>query len=85
MVALQRDLCAMPIWLLRDYLVKLGGQEQADGWVHGQGWRARLTQIEDYQIGSICVGQVRLEVMGEDAGVAAMWEQLEPKLMRAGG
>lgn len=85
MATLSKDLRAMPIWLLRDYLLQVGGQEQADGTIQGAGWQARLTQLEDFQIGSLRVGEVRLEITGDDGALAAVWMALEPKLMRAGG
>ena len=69
MVTDVREIRALPIWLLREYLEGAGGRSLDDGAVEGPGWIARLTQIEDYRIGSLAVGQVRLE----------------PKLLRAGG
>lgn len=85
MATLDMELRAVPIWLLRHYITDIGGQEAPDGWLHGEGWQVRLTQIEDFQIGSLRVGQVRFEMQGDDAVVAAVWQQLEPKLIRAGG
>ena len=41
--------------------------------------------LEDYTIGSLRVGQVRLEFSGEDDAVARIQALLEPKLVRAGG
>lgn len=79
------ELRAMPLWLLRKYVTDIGCNEQPDGWLHGDGWRVRLTQIDDFQIGSLRVGQVRFEMVGTAAAVATAWEALEPKLMRAGG
>ena len=42
-------------------------------------------QIEDFAVGSLRVGQVRVDVDGSDAGVARLLAFLEPKLIRAGG
>lgn len=80
-----REVRAIPIWLLRDYLVGIGGRATGDEEVEGDGWKARLSQIDDYRIGSLSVGQVLLEIEGDDASVAAALEALEPKLLRAGG
>ena len=80
-----KDVRAIPLWLLRDYLVAIGGRATGDHDVDGEGWRARLTQIEDYTIGSLAVGQVRLDFEGDEAAVAALLAALEPKLLRAGG
>lgn len=84
-IRIERIIRAIPIWLLREYLEHLGGQSGADGWLGDVGWAARLTQIEDYRIGSLRVGQVCLELQGDAVAVAHIQEQLEPKLLRAGG
>jgi hypothetical protein len=76
----------VPIWLLREYLVELGGAMQPDGSVAGDGWLARLTQLDDYRISSLRVGQVRLELTGEDAARESIQALLMRKLStRAGG
>ena len=75
----------VPLWLLRAYLEELGGRPGADGLLRGDGWQARLTQVEVYQIGSLRVGQVRLELDGQVEAVDRVRQALEPRLMRAGG
>lgn len=82
---MQRDVCGVPIWLLREYLVELGGNELDEGWVKGQGWHAQLTQIEDKYVGSLSVGQVRVEIEGETDVMEIILPDLEKKLLRAGG
>jgi len=75
----------IPLWLFQEYIEEIGGSAQADGWLHGGGWRARLTQVDDFELGSLRVGQVRLEIAGDAESVARARASLEPKLMRAGG
>lgn len=79
------EMRAMPIWLLETYFSNVGGEKQADGSLQGAGWQATISQMEDFQVGSLRVGQVRLTVTGEEEVLAALWNELEPKLMRAGG
>ena len=90
----ERVLRGIPLWLLRDYLEKLGGtvSEILDGspdveeeLVSGDGWQARLTQMEDYKIGSLSSGQVRLVVTGDADEVRGMLSRLAPRLSRGGG
>ena len=50
-----------------------------------EGWRARLSQLEDFRIGSLRSGQVELVVTGEPEVVDAMLVLLEPRLFRGGG
>ncbi len=85
MMIVEREIRAIPLWLLCEYLEQLGGRVASDGWLYGAGWAARLTQIDDYQIGSLRVGQVRLAVRGDAEAVARLQAALEPQLQRAGG
>jgi hypothetical protein len=81
----------IPRWLLRRYLEDLGGRAEAEyglseeDRLHGDGWTVTLVQIEDYRIGSLSSGQVRVTVTGEPAAVTALLEALEPRLFRGGG
>ena len=76
---------SVPLWLLRAYLEDLGGQPDGDARVVGKGWEARLTQAEDYRIGSLRVGRVRLELLGKADALAQLLPPLELKLLRGGG
>jgi hypothetical protein len=76
---------AVPIWLLREYLVEAGGRELPDGSVAGAGWHARLTQLDDFRIGSLRVGQVGLELTGDEAALAALRPVITLKLSTRGG
>lgn len=84
MARIEENIRAVPLWLLEQYLTELGGERNHSGEVQGDGWRARLTQEEDHQIASVSVGQVNLELRGNDAAIQTVWENLEPKLQRAG-
>ena len=83
-----REVCelrSLPIWLMREYLLDLGGSEQPDGSLAGPGWQARLTQLENFTIGSLSVGQIRLEWQADEDAQARVWPELEKKLLRVGG
>jgi hypothetical protein len=84
MASIEQRIRAVPLWLLEQYLTELGGERNHSGEVQGDGWRARLTQEEDYEIESLSVGQVHLELKGNDEAIQQVWENLEPKLQRAG-
>ncbi len=78
-------LVGVPLWLLRAYLEELGGQSDGDAHVIGPGWEARLSKAEDYRIGSLRVGRVRLELWGEARALEQLLPPLELKLLRGGG
>ena len=91
----ERVLRGIPRWLLVGYLEDLGGikVETDDGavvgreedLVAGDGWQARLTQLEDFKVGSLSSGQVRLLVTGDPDEVRGMLSRLAPRLFRGGG
>lgn len=79
-----QEVRGIPLWLLREYLVEAGGRATDDG-ATGEGWTARLREIEDYRIGGLRVGQVRVEVEGTAEALDALEARLAPKLLRGGG
>lgn len=79
------DVNSVPEWLVQEYLVELGGQASAQGLVQGDGWRAEFKKIDDFKLGSIKVGRVRLKLSGEDSVLDTILPRLERKLMRGGG
>ncbi len=79
------EIRGIPLWLIRDYLLELGGQEEEPGLVKGVGWSISLEQIADYQIGSIKVGQVHLNLKARSEVFEPIRQAMEKKLIRAGG
>ena len=82
--AFEFTLSGIPLWLMGEYLVELGGQQVADDTVNGEGWQARLTKVEDAQIGSLRVGRMHLQVHGDAQALQKLRPALEKKLLRAG-
>ena len=80
-----RDVRGIPLWLLREYLVEAGGKAEGDHVVVGDGWKVRLTQLDDFEVGSLRVGEIRVEWEGRGEAFTRMQEILEQKLLRAGG
>jgi hypothetical protein len=85
MVRYQREMRGIPVWLLAEYLQELGGKLDSDGNVSGTEWIGRLEQMEDYRIGSLRVGQVRLVIEASEEAFEILRPGLEKKLLRAGG
>jgi len=74
----------IPLKIFQDYLIDLGGSPDGDGRVTGPGWQARLQRVEDFQIGSLRVGQLRVELEGQPEALDDLLPRLEKKLLRAG-
>ncbi len=85
MKSFRRLITGIPRWLLQEYLEEAGGREDENCRLVGEGWVCELTQMEPYVIGSLCVGQVLVEIEGEPEALAPLMAALEPKLLRAGG
>ena len=91
----ERVLRGIPRWVLVGYLEDLGGtlveaeaglaSGSEEDLVAGDGWQARLTQLEDFKVGSLSSGQVRLQVTGDPDEVRGMLSRLAPRLFRGGG
>ena len=50
----------------------------------GNAWQARLTQLEDFKVGSLSSGQVRLKVTGDPDDVRGMLARLAACFSRGG-
>ena len=78
------EIHAIPLWLLRDYLSEIGGTIESENQVIGQGWTAVLTKLEPKKVGSLRVGQVKIEFAGQAEAIAQLQTQFHKKTMRAG-
>ena len=79
-----RQIRGIPLWLLREYLEELGGTATSDNRVEGDGWQITLSKMEPFKLGSLRVGQVMMEIEGEEAAIDALMPALNKKTMRAG-
>jgi hypothetical protein len=83
--AFEFTVSGIPLWLMGEYLVELGGQQVADNTVNGEGWQAYMARVEDAQVGSLRVGRMCLQVQGDAQALQKLRPALEKKLVRAGG
>jgi hypothetical protein len=86
----ERVIRGIPIWLVRGYLEDLGARPSSPATqervaLAADAWGALLEQVEDFQIGSLRVGQVRLSLTGDDTILRPMLAALEKRLFRGGG
>lgn len=75
---------SIPLWLLREYLEELGGTAETDTYLVGDGWTAMLTKMEPRKVGSLRVGQVKIEFEGAPDALDQLKIQFHKKTMRAG-
>ena len=80
-----RDIRGIPFFLLQEYLQEMGGKPGEGGLVQAPGWTVRMTRLEPFRLGSLEVGQTRLEVQIEEQLADDFLDGLSKKTLRAGG
>lgn len=75
----------VPDWLMKKYLADLGATETAAGVMTGNGWQASVQQAEPHRLGSLVVGRIEVEFLGEPDILTGLVEKLHWKTMRGGG
>ena len=81
----EREIRGIPFFLLVEYLEEMGGTVVEEGHVQGPGWNVWLQRIEPFRIGSLEVGQSRLNFEIEDQNLDDFMKVFSQKTMRAGG
>jgi hypothetical protein len=76
---------SLPLWLLRAYLVELGGAAMSDEYVRGPGWEATLEKLAAPQASWPGGGPVRLMVRADESIAAELFPLLDQKLSPAEG
>lgn len=84
MRTITREMRGIPYFLLKEYLVELGGVLEAEDLVAGNGWKVKLTKLEPYKYFSLQVGQTRLEMQLEESLADDFLEKFAMKTLRAG-
>ena len=85
MIKEERIIRGVPAWLMGEYLKELGMIDEGNGRYTTPSVTADVEQIEDFQLVSLRVGQIRFELEGEETAVEELKVRLEVKLLRGGG
>jgi hypothetical protein len=75
----------IPYFLMKEYLQELGGTLIAEDTVAGEGWEVRLERMEPFKLGSLQVGQIKLEMQIREDVYDDFVERFRLKTLRAGG
>ena len=84
MQTITREMRGIPYFLLKEYLVELGGKLEDENLVVGDGWSVRLTKLEPYKLHSLQVGQTRLDMELEERVAEDFLQRFAMKTLRAG-
>jgi Domain of unknown function (DUF1952) len=79
-----REMRGIPYFLLKEYLEEMGGTAISEDRVQAEGWSVKLTKMEPFRLGSLSVGQTRLEIDIEEYLVDDFMETFGKKTLRAG-
>jgi hypothetical protein len=79
-----REIRGIPFFLLQEYLQEMGGKLIDENIVEAPGWSVQLTRLEPFRLGSLAVGQTRLDIQIEDHLVDGFFNRLSKKTLRAG-
>jgi hypothetical protein len=79
-----REMRGIPYFLLKEYLEEMGGTSISEDQVQAEGWSVKLTKMEPFRLGSLAVGQTRLEIDIEEHLVDDFMEVFGKKTLRAG-
>lgn len=85
MPTIVHEMRGIPFWLLREYLEEMGGTAAGEDVLAGDGWQVKMTRMEPFRLGSLEVGQVRLEIEVDADKEADFRERFAKKTLRAGG
>lgn len=81
---ISRELRDIPVWVARRYLESLPDSRGTRNGAEGPGWEAGIERLPDEPVGYLLFTRIRLSLRGDDAAVAAAWEELQPKFYRGG-
>ena len=85
MQTIVREMRGIPFFLLLEYLEEMGGKPLNENQVQGPGWTVDMSRMEPFKIGSLSIGQTRLEIQIEEHLVDDFLEVFGQKTLRAGG
>jgi hypothetical protein len=79
-----REIRGIPFFLLQEYLQEMGGTPIGANTIQGPDWIVHLIRMEPFRLGSLEVGQTKLEIQIEDDKVDEFMERFSKKTLRAG-
>ena len=84
MYKVTREVRGIPRWLLEEYLEEVDGEKQEDGSFVGYDWTATIHEMDDYEVGSLSVARIHLELEGKEEQVKKVELELKDRFLRAG-
>lgn len=81
----EREYHGVPIWVLRDYLIDLGGKMITEACISGEGWSATFLEGDPFPLGRFKLGTLHVAFEGDFAVLNRLLSAFDLKMLRAGG
>lgn len=80
-----REIRGIPKFLLKDYLVEMGGVIKSEDRVESQNFNVVIEKMEPFKLGSLEIGQYRLIIQVRPEVKDEFFKSFGMKTLRAGG
>jgi hypothetical protein len=81
----EREYHGIPLKIISDYLVELGGTIIREDYLGGEGWSATLREGEPFALGALRFDTVHVHFKGDPTVLKRLLAVFDLKMVRAGG
>ena len=81
----KREYHGIPLRVISDYLVELGGTIIAEDLVRSEGWSATLCRGEPFRLGALHLDTIHIHFEGYEAVLNHLLALFDLRMIRAGG
>jgi len=81
----EREYHGVPLWVMRDYLIDLGGTMISEACLSGEGWSATFREGEPFTLGRLRLGTLHVDFEGDAAFLNRLLSTFDLKMLRSGG
>ena len=81
----KREYHGIPLRVISDYLVELGGTMIGENYFSGEGWSATLRRGEPFTLGALRLDTIHVHFEGDAAPLNRLLASFDLKMLRAGG
>ncbi len=81
----KRKYHGIPLRVIEDYLVELGGTVIGEDTVSGEGWGAALRRGEPFALGALRLGTIHVHFEGNATVLSRLPASFDLRMVRAGG
>jgi len=81
----KREYHGIPLRVISDYLVELGGTIIGEDIVRGEDWSAALSRGEPFRLGALCLDTIHVHFEGPPPVLNRLLALFDLRMIRAGG